>query len=143
MPVGEAIRALHNDSFFDPYDPGRFTTDPTTTVSDQVVVAQGGGGSIEWGLVVGYSLLGLGCAVLAVATIRHNPELSRRFTEFFGQIVGRLRVMFARGDGHPDDSQYELADFPPLPPLARPLPLNRTDSDRLAALERLGRSTCV
>ena len=143
MPVGEAIRALHNDSFFDPYDPGRFTTDPTTTVSDQVVVAQGGGGSVQWGLVVGYSLLGLGFAVLAVVTVKYNPELSRRFAEFFGQIVGRVRVLLARGDGQPDDPQYELAEMPPLPPPARPLPLNRTDSDRLAALERLARSTCV
>ena len=50
MPVGEAIRALHNDSFFDPYDPGRFTTDATTTVRDQVVAAQGGGGRSSGGL---------------------------------------------------------------------------------------------
>ena len=93
--------------------------------------------------MVGYSLLGLGFAVLAVVTVKYNPELSRRFAEFFGQIVGRVRVLLARGDGQPDDPQYELAEMPPLPPPARPLPLNRTDSDRLAALERLARSTCV
>ena len=143
MPVGEAIRALHNESFFDSYNSDLFTTDSTTTLRDQVVAAQGGEGSIPWGLVAGYSLLGLGFGVLAVVTVKYNPELSRWFAELFGQIIGRVRVMLARGDGQPVDSQYELAELPPPPPPARPLPLNRTDSDRLAALEHYGRSTCV
>ena len=93
---------------------------------------------------MGYSLLGLGFAVLAAVTVRQNPDLSRRFTKFFGQIIGRIRVLLTRGNGQPDDSQYESAELPPLPPPACFPLLNRTDSDRLAALgHQDARSTCV
>lgn len=135
---------LFNDSFFDPYDISRFTTEATTTLSDQVVSVQGGGGSIEWGHVVGYSVLGIALAVLSVVLIKYNPHLADRAWELFLQVIGRIRVALARGDGQPDEEQYEMPGPAPPLPLGRPQPLNRTDSDRLAALEQqAARSTCV
>ena len=139
----EAMKGLFNHSFFDPYDHSPLTTGPTTTLSGQVVESQGGGGSIEWGHVVGYSVLGIALLVLSVVLIKQSPHLAERAWEGFLHVVGRIRVMLARGDGQPDEEQYELPDSPPVLPPARPLPLNRTDSDRLASLERVCRSTSV
>ena len=139
-----AYNQLFNDSFFDPYDHKRFTTEATTTLGDQVVVAKGEGGSIEWLHVAGYSVLGIALVTLSVVLIKYNTDLADRAWELFLQVAGRIRVALARGDGQPDEEQYEYPGSPPPLPLDRPLPLNRTDSDRLAALEhQVGRSTCV
>ena len=139
-----AYHQLFNDSFYDPYDHKRFTTEATTTIGDHVVKAQGGGGSIEWVHVVGYSILGLGLAVVSFLLIKQNPELADRAWDFCVRVVGRIRVLLARGDGETGEEEYEMPEVAPPLPLARAPPLNRTDSDRLAALERqVSRSTCV
>ena len=139
-----AYHQLFNDSFYDPYDHKRFTTEATTTIGDHVVKAQGGDGSIPWVHVVGYSVLGLGLAVVSILLIRQNPGLADRAWGFFLRVLGQIRILLARGDRQPDEEEYEMPEVaPPLLP-ARSLPLNRTDSDRLAALERqVSRSTCV
>ena len=93
--------------------------------------------------MVGYSVLGIALVVLSVVLIKQSPHLADRAWEGFLHVVGRIRVMLARGDGQPDEEQYELPDSPPVLPPARPRPLNRTDSDRLASLERVCRSTSV
>ena len=72
------MKGLFNHSFFDPYRHSPSTTGPTTTLSGQVVESQGGGGSIEWGHVVGYSVLGIALAVLSVVLIKYNPHLADR-----------------------------------------------------------------
>ena len=92
---------------------------------------------------MGYSVLGIALFVLSVVLIKQNAHLAERAWEGFLHVVGRIRVRLARSDGQPDEEQYELPDSPPVLPPARSLPLNRTDSDRLAALERACLSTSV
>ena len=136
--------ALFNESFFDPYDLSRFSTGPTTTLGDQMVEVQGEGGSIEWGHVVGYSVLGAALAALSILLIKKHPELADGAWRFFLQVVGRIRVLLARGDGQPAEGQYE-SPAPPLSSLDRPLPPSRIDLElRDVKIERpRARSTAV
>ena len=79
------------------------------------------------------SIVGLGFVVVLVlgAFGKLDPlidvgdailRFARRVRDFFGR----------RGLGHGDEESYAVPDLGPLPPVVPALPLNRTDSDRLA-----------
>ena len=136
----EVLKFLMNHSLVDDYDKRRFVT-VATPVCDQGV-AQGGGGWDDWKHVIGYGIVGLGFVVILVLGAFGKLDPLIDVGDAFLRFARRVRDFFwRRGPGH-DDERYEMPDLGPLPPVVPALPLNRTDSDRLAEA-RIGRSTCV
>ena len=129
-----------NHSLVDDYDKQRFATVATPVCGQGVV--QGGGGWDFWKHVIGYGVLGLGFVVILVLGVFGKLDPLIDIGDAILRFLRRVRDFFRPRVPNHDEERYEMPDLGPLPPVVPALPLNRTDSDRLADA-RVCRSTRV
>ena len=126
-----ALEELMNHSLVDDYDKQRFAS-VATPVCGQGVVQEGGGWDL-WKHVIGYGIVGLGFVVVLVLGAFGKLDPLIDVGDAFLRFARRVRDFFGRrGLGRDDEESYAVPDLGPLPPVVPALPLNRTDSDRLA-----------